>query len=80
MPVSKKKIATIVAGLCILCCAAPIAALVVGGAGLAALSPEISEIGGELQYLSLGLGLAAVAFGIYLFWQRSKKGAHCDVD
>jgi membrane protein implicated in regulation of membrane protease activity len=77
MALSKKKLAGIIAGLCILCCAAPIAALLVGGAGLAALSPML---GTELKYVSLALGPLGVIVAIYLFWRRSRKAPQCDID
>jgi hypothetical protein len=77
MALSKKQLAELIAGLCILCCAAPIAALLAGGAGLATISPML---GTELQYISPALGLLGVIVAIYLFWRRSKEGAHCDVE
>lgn len=77
MTLSKKQLAGLIASLCILCCAAPIAALLVGGAGLAAISPML---GTELQYVSLALGLPGVIVAIYLFWRRSRKSPQCDID
>ena len=77
MALSKKQLAGLIASLCILCCAAPVAALLAGGVGLAAISPML---GTELQYISLALGLLGVIIAIYLFWRRSNKGAHCDLE
>ncbi len=70
MALSRKQLAGLIAGLCILCCAAPIAALLAGGAGLAAISPIL---GTELQYVSLALGLLGMVVAIYLFGRRSRK-------
>ena len=77
MAFSRKQFAGLIAGLCILCCAAPVAALLAGGVGLAAISPML---GTELQYVSLALGLLAVIVAIYLFWRRSRKAPQCDID
>lgn len=79
MPPARKKIAGFIAGLCLLCCAAPLAAVLAGGAGLAATSPWLLAFSTELACVAAIIGVVAVVYAAYRIWRRSTQDARCEV-
>lgn len=70
------KISGGVAALCLLCCAAPLTALFVGG-GAVAGSGLLPAMGTEGKYLALAAGVTAMAVAAYLIWRHSQSCRSC---
>ena len=72
----KTKLAAFLAGLCLLCCAAPLTALFVGGGMLASLGFFVNET----KLLAIAIGVAAMAVAFYAILRRHRRNCNsCDV-
>ena len=72
----KTKFAAFVAGLCLLCCAAPLTALFVGGGLLTSLGFFVNET----KILAIAIGVAAMAVALYALLRRHQRNCNsCDV-
>ena len=74
MAYGKTKFTALIAGLCLLCCAAPITALFISGTALAGFG-----FFSESREMMIVTGTIVAAFSVYLFWRRSRKNPSCDV-
>ena len=72
----KTKLAAFAAGLCLLCCAAPLTALFVGGGVLTSMGFLVNET----KLLVIAIGVAAMAIALYAILRRHRRNCNsCDV-
>jgi hypothetical protein len=74
MAYKKTKFTALIAGLCLVCCAAPLAALFFGGSALAGFG-----LFNESREMMVVTGVLAASVSAYLIWRRSRKNPSCDV-
>ena len=67
-----------IAGLCLLCCAAPLASIFLAG-GTIAGTAIFTEFKSEAATVLMLAGIVLMLGAAYAIWRRQKNGAACDV-
>jgi hypothetical protein len=65
-------------GLCLLCCAAPLTALFLGGGALAGTA-LLSDFLNDAKAVLIIAGLATMTAAAFAIWWRMRKGAVCEI-
>jgi hypothetical protein len=74
MAYQKTKFTALIAGLCLVCCAAPLTALFFGGSALTGFG-----LFNESREMIIVTGVLAASVSAYLIWRRSRKNPICDL-